>query len=388
MSRPRVVAFIAMFLLGSSAAIADGPAISFRADPAKRNRIRVELSGLDRAFVASLTAAKLDAESASLWFSLRLESATDGPAILAKYSLEKGVVVLEPLYPIKLGAAYLARFDPAAAPKGAGPATAEPVVARFESAKPASSTPAKVVHVYPSANDLPENTLKFYIHFSSPMTRGDAYHRVRLLDAQGRKVEGAFLEIGEELWDPFGLRLTLLLDPGRIKKGLRPREELGPILRAGERYTLEVSADWRDAAGRPLEAAFRKTFRAGAEAASKPDIRDWKVAAPRTAKDPLAITFPAPLDHALLEYCISVKTISGRELPGKVSIDRDETLWRFEPDQPWSEPEYRVEVNPILEDLAGNSVDRLFEVDVFDTIDREKDKPKPHVLSFRIGKGH
>ncbi len=54
-----------------------------------------------------------------------------------------------------------------------------------------------------------------------------------LLNEKGRKLDVPFLEVGEELWDPTGTRLTLLLDPGRIKRGLKPREDLGPILEAG-----------------------------------------------------------------------------------------------------------------------------------------------------------
>ena len=40
----------------------------------------------------------------------------------------------------------------------------------------------------------------------------------------------------------------------------KPREEHGPILEEGRRFTVEIEADWPDLEGRPLLAAHRKTF--------------------------------------------------------------------------------------------------------------------------------
>ena len=49
--------------------------------------------------------------------------------------------------------------------------------------------PTVVEAVYPTAERLPENQLKFYLHFSAPMSRGEAYRRVQLLDEKGKAVE-------------------------------------------------------------------------------------------------------------------------------------------------------------------------------------------------------
>jgi hypothetical protein len=54
--------------------------------------------------------------------------------------------------------------------------------------------------VYPTADTLPENLLKFYIHFSRPMRDGDAARHVALLDERGRAVSDAFLATDTELW--------------------------------------------------------------------------------------------------------------------------------------------------------------------------------------------
>ena len=62
-------------------------------------------------------------------------------------------------------------------------------------------------------------------YFDAPMSRGEAYRHIHLVDAKtGREVEAPFLELGEELWDGDFRRFTLLCDPGRVKRGLKPRE--------------------------------------------------------------------------------------------------------------------------------------------------------------------
>ena len=93
------------------------------------------------------------------------------------------------------------------------------------------------------------------------MSRGEAYRHIRLLDGAGKPVDTPFLELDEELWLRDGTRFTLLFDPGRIKRGLKPREELGPVLEAGKSYQLVIDRDWLDAEGNPLKTEFRKTLR-------------------------------------------------------------------------------------------------------------------------------
>ena len=52
-----------------------------------------------------------------------------------------------------------------------------------------------VAQVYPSADVLPENLLKFYVHFSGPMRGGHIYDHVRFRDEAGKLVEMPFLEM-------------------------------------------------------------------------------------------------------------------------------------------------------------------------------------------------
>ncbi len=223
-----------------------------------------------------------------------------------------------------------------------------------------------VTRVSPSKDVLPENLLKFYIEFSAPMSFGEAYEHLKLLDSKGKALDLPFLELGEELWDPRGMRFTLLFDPGRIKNGLKPREELGPVLEAGKSYTFVIDSGWKDAKGRPLKAGYRLAFRAGPPDLTPPDPATWRLAAPslRTG-DPVVITFPESLDRAMLGRVLAVVDDANRPVAGKVAISDDQTSWSFTPEAPWHRGGYTVLVDRILEDLAGNSIGRAFEVDVF-----------------------
>ncbi len=90
-----------------------------------------------------------------------------------------------------------------------------------------------------------------------------------------------FLELDQELWDRENQRVTLLLDPGRIKRGLASLAEEGPALEEGARYTLVVDRDWPDAHGTPLAEEFRKPFRVTEADRKPPQVTDWRIMPPR-----------------------------------------------------------------------------------------------------------
>jgi hypothetical protein len=203
-----------------------------------------------------------------------------------------------------------------------------------------------------------------------------------MLKEDGQAVELPFLRLGEELWDPSGTRLTLLIDPGRIKRGLKPREENGPVLEAGRSYTLVIDPGWPDAEGDPLAREFRKEFRAEAPDEIQPDPKTWTIDRPSAStRKPIAITFPEPLDRALIESGLTLVDGKGEPVAGSLKIGANETRWEFTPEIPWAAGDYRLLVDADLEDLAGNSILRPFEVDVQrDTPTR----PEPKQLTIPI----
>ncbi len=221
----------------------------------------------------------------------------------------------------------------------------------------------RVDAVYPSSSQLPANLLKFYLHFSGPMSRGEAYRRIRLVDDDG-EVDLPFLELGEELWDPDGRRLTLLFDPGRIKRGLKPREDAGQILIPGKRYALQIDAGWPDARGNALTENYQKRFVVTAPDYVQPDLSKWRLRVPpgRT-REPLVVTFTESMDHAMARRVITVLGPSGNAIGGTVTLSQQETQWALRPDQVWSSGDHRLVVDAALEDVAGNSLGRPFEVE-------------------------
>jgi len=292
----------------------------------------------------------------------------DAPQMLGVYTVENGSLTFRPRFPLAAGVRARAVFHPPH-----GPA----IEAAFEAPKADLTASTRVRHVYPSTDVLPDNQLKFYVFFSAPMRRGEAWLRIHLLDQNGKTVDLPFLE--QELWDRDYQRLTVLFDPGRIKRGLLPLQEAGPAIEDGKQYTLVVDKEWRDARGAPLQDEFRKSFRAGPADRTPPDPAQWRLTAPRAGtSDALVVRFPKPMDYALLLRLLEVSGVAGT-----ASVDNKETEWRFIPSQPWKPGEYQLVVDTALEDLAGNRIGQAFDVDIFDKV-AEHLTSKTISLPFRI----
>jgi len=295
----------------------------------------------------------------------------DVPPVMGTYSQEGGSLVFRPRFALTPGLIVRAVLKLPGKP---------PVESTFKI--PASNIAAstRVQQVYPSINVIPVNQLKFYIEFSAPMQRGEAWRRIHLLDDKETPVELPFLEIDQELWDRETKRLTVLFDPGRIKRGLDSLAEAGPALEEARSYTLAVDREWRDASGAPLQQGFRKAFRAGPPDRTPLDPANWQITAPAAhTSEPVAIQFPEPLDYALLLRLIRVENVQG-----SVSAGSNETEWRFVPREPWRPGDYRVIIDTALEDLAGNRIGRAFDVDTFERVTRKVERTTIS-LPFRVG---
>lgn len=289
----------------------------------------------------------------------------DAPRVLGELERQGEAIRFVPRYPLSEGVAYRVEFDGRELPASADPRDRVQRTATLELAVQQRDPTASVAAIYPSADVLPENLLRFYVHFSEPMSQGRAYDYVRLLDTNGAVVELAFLEIGEELWDREGKRLTLLFDPGRIKRGLLPRRLEGPALHEGRRFTLEVDANWPDANGTPLVRGLRKSFRVSAADTTQPSPAKWRLTAPPAGcRKPLIVDLAEPLDHALLQRMIWLIDADGNELETRLAVQRGETRLSWTPDEDWQAGEYRLVIDTSLEDRAGNSIRAPFEVDV------------------------
>ncbi len=283
-------------------------------------------------------------------------SAGNLPALLGTHSVTKTELRFASRFPLSPNVQYRVELDPLLLD---GPYDLQSLVF---SVRPKKHAPAAAVSaVYPSAAVLPENLLKFYIHFSAPMSRGEAYTRIHL-KLDGKEVEAPFLELGEELWDADQMRFTLFVHPGRIKRGLKPREDSGTPMAEGKEYTLHIDANWLDANLQPLATDFEKKFRVVGADSQQPNPKKWKIDAPKSnSKQPVTLTFEEPLDHAMLNRVVTIRDASQAEIGGKVSVTDHETVWSFEPTEPWKPGSYRIWLATTIEDLVGNNLSRPFE---------------------------
>jgi len=227
----------------------------------------------------------------------------------------------------------------------------------------ADTTVPRVVAVYPVLDTLPENLLKFYILFSKSMQEGDELKHIHLIKDGRDTLPFVFLDLG--LWNNERTMLTLWLDPGRIKRELQPNKLLGPPLIKGSHYQLLIEKDWQDAEGISLAEDRAKNFFASSRDSVSPDEKKWAINTPKAGtKDQLVITFNEPLDHVLAERTISVADANGNEVKGKLNVSDHGDVVYFLPDSEWKMDTHSLQIESRLEDLAGNNLDRLFEVDL------------------------
>jgi hypothetical protein len=288
--------------------------------------------------------------------------APDVPPLLGRHSVENGALVFTPQFPVQAGVRYRAAARIPGMP---------PVTAITEIPKRVVAPSTAVANVYPSADVLPENQLKFYIHFSASMSQGDAFDHISLLDQSGTRIsEPPFLIRGGELWDREFRRFTLFFDPGRVKRDLGPSLELGPALEAGKRFTLVIDDKWLDAERVPMKQEFRKTFTVGPPDRKPLDLDTWKIIKPKSGtSEPVRVEFPEVMDHAILLRELDVLDSTGKAIDGPVALDRNETRWSLTPATPWKKGRYTLQVGTNTADLAGNMVGRTFEVDLFEKVD-------------------
>ena len=279
--------------------------------------------------------------------------------MIGAYAVEGRTLVFRPRYPLAPGVKYRAVFRP--------PGQQTPIERSFDGPAQSSAPATRVERVYPSADVLPSNTLRLYIYFSAPVTRGEVATRLRILDGAGKELKGVLLP-GQELWDPGNQRLTMTFDPGRIKRGLEANSKMGPPIAEGERYSLVIDRGWPDARGVPLAAEYRKEFRGGPAVRVPPNPNQWRVTAPGAGTSaPLVVDFGRSMNYPLLQRMLQVAGPAGH-LAGTIAVDRNETIWRFTPRQPWTAGSYRLRVDADLEDVAGNKIDQPFDIDVFDQV--------------------
>lgn len=239
------------------------------------------------------------------------------------------------------------------------------------------TTPA-LLSVEPSNVVIPANTLRFYLTFSNSMARGQVKQHIWIEDALGNTVENPFLQLGIELWDSQQKRLTLLIDPGRIKTGVGPNMLIGAVFREGHQYAIVVSKAMLDINSMPIGIDQRIEFVTGPAIVDPVELSSWKIDLPAAgSRSPLIVRFDRIMDVGTSRRMIAIHDTHGKPLNGK--FESHSTYMEFFPSLEWVEGVYRLKVDVEIEDVAGNSI-----VAPFETNRTDEDLDILSELSFKI----
>ncbi len=330
-------------------------------------RAALKISGWARTEPGDLEG--LDAGELSRRFALltteALESRRDVnsvPSVAGRFEVAGDALYFIPRFPFVAGASYslVARHA------STGGVDEAPEIFHIRRPAEEAEPTAFVAAVYPDVATVPVNLLKFYVEFSEPMSEGRAQRAIRVCrDDTGEPLEGVFVPMDPELWDPARRRMTLLLDPARIKHGLVPNMEAGYPLIEGVPFRLFIDPAFRDAGGRPLRSGVERRYEVGPEVRERIDPRKWRLTVPAAGSlDSLLAEFERPLDYALLQRCLWVNGPDGETVTGHGRSGPGEGSWSFTPTEPWVEGPCHLVMDRRLEDLAGNSPVRVFDRDM------------------------
>ena len=128
---------------------------------------------------------------------------------------------------------------------------------------------------------------------------------------------------------------------------------------------VSIDRSARDANGLPLVAGAERRYVVGPAIRQHVDPAAWRLRSPGAdSLDALVVGFDRPLDRALLEHSLVVLDAHDRAVDGQATIADGESSWTFRPLHPWRPEVYHLSVDARLEDLAGNSLTRLFDRDL------------------------
>lgn len=290
---------------------------------------------------------------------------SESPSIYGEYQLNEYQITFKPKFGFQQGVQYSANVGDD----------------YFEFKLPSTQKEeVKIAAIYPSADSLPANVLKFYIYFNEPMGEANFYPYVQILDENQDTVQQAIVELMPALWSDDQKRLTLWMNPGRIKRELGPNEALGAPLEAGKKYTLQISDRFRSKKGAQLDKTYSKSFYVVPADRTQPLLSKWNIEKPEAGTtEPLKIDFKESVDYALLQKSISILNTGLEEMEGEFTIGKNEQSWIFTPVMPWKMGKVIIRVSGKLEDLSGNNLNRLFDTDL-----KKEGRRKPEKEFFEL----
>ncbi len=302
------------------------------------------------------------------------ELPSDFPSLLGSFSWAQSAngpqLHFRPRFPLAPGLELRVRFDRAAwralAQTRGAELGSDVVSAQWTVPDLTRSPSTRVQAVFPATTGdgpvtVPTNLLRLYVHFSAPMSAHAVLPHVELLDDSNQPVPVAFVGIPGGLWDPERRRLTLLVHPGRVKRGVGPNQAMGPVLEQGKHYRLRIASQALDADGLPLVEPFEHEMVVGPADFHPPDPHQWTLDLPQGPRDALRIRLVEPADRALLERLPRVDGPDGKPVPMIPQASENALVLTLKPREIWSSGSHSLVIPPELEDPAGNRPGRRFE---------------------------
>lgn len=236
-------------------------------------------------------------------------------------------------------------------------------IALLVACTPERSASPKVTRVLPASPSIPVNVLRFAVEFDRPMREGFSKHNIRITDADGRPLAGVLLDPTHELWDRHHQRLTLILDPGRVKTGVGLHRKLGRAFEVGQKIRVVIEPGWPATNDVPTQTTRVTEYTIGPVDDRQPQLARWQISWPhRGTRSPLEIEFAEELDFVSVMTFVKVRRTGASEaLKGDVRYLPDIRRWSFVPRKPWTTDEHELMVFERLEDLAGNNLQAAFE---------------------------
>ena len=314
---------------------------------------------------------------------LHQDNGKSTPAIIGKYRVVGDSLIFTPHFPFSYDLKYRVEIR-------------DNPIYLFQRPHPSNRVSTFVKFISPTADTLPTNLLKIYLHFSAPMSEGNAYDHIHLLSETGDTMNGTFLHLLPELWNDDKTRLTLWFDPGRIKRDLGPNNVMGAPLEQDQKYQLVINSKWPDQQGFPIQKYFRKHLVIKKADRLQPNPNDWDIKLPQQYTfEPLVIDFGESLDLATAQNGFEVFDASASQLSqdqegenhknikGKIEIVKNESQFYFTPSTKWHPGQYTIRIKGSLEDVAGNNLNRLFDRDL-DQDTTERKEEEYYYLKFEI----
>lgn len=310
------------------------------------------------------------------------------PAIVGQHTIEGNQFIFKPRFDPPPGVSYTAVFEVSKAHQLTGrsglQARQATIQKTFDVLPLASISGNEIAGVYPTADTLPANLLRMYIYFEQPMGLDNPHDHVELTDDSGQVINTPFVEITEGLWNNNRTRLTLFFHPGRVKRGVGPNMTMGTVLQPGKSYQLSFDPDWKDAMGRFIGTTAVKSFFVADAERTMIDSKSWIVRSPKPGtRKALIVDWPKPLDHALAKRMIRVM-YRGVEVELNTELLNDEKQLQLVPLDIWRLGNYYLVIDPLLEDLAGNTPLHLFDTATEKGADSSDQDVKPIRVPFVV----